>query len=67
MLLLVAAQTIEDRPELLIAAQLTVIAGLVHNLAIVQSEPTFVVVLFVAATCSAAAVHLPGGRSQPGL
>jgi hypothetical protein len=65
-LLLVAAQTIEDRPELLAAVQLTVIAGLVHNLAMVRSWPTFVAVLFVAAACSAAAVYLPGRRSRPG-
>ncbi|WP_052424027.1 caspase family protein [Nonomuraea candida] len=65
-LLLVAAQTVEDRPELLAAVQLTVIAGLAHNLAMVGSGPTFVVVLFVAAVCSAAAVHLPGRRSRPG-
>ncbi|MEV6037087.1 caspase family protein [Nonomuraea sp. NPDC052116] len=61
-LLLMAAQALDDRPELLAAVQLTVIVGLGHNLAMVATWPVFVTVLFVAAACSAAAVYLPGRR-----
>ncbi|MFG6200277.1 caspase domain-containing protein [Nonomuraea sp. JJY05] len=59
-LLLMAAQPLDDGPELLAAVQLTVIVGLGHNLALVETWPVFVTVLFVAAACSAAAVYLPG-------
>ncbi|SDL73842.1 caspase family protein [Nonomuraea jiangxiensis] len=62
-LLLMAAQTLEDRPELLVAVQLTVIAGMVHNLALVRTWPVFVTVLFAAAVCAGAAVYLPGRRA----
>ncbi|MGW3350806.1 caspase family protein [Nonomuraea rubra] len=65
-LLFVASQAVEDRPELTAAVQLAVIAGLVHNLALVRSSPVFVAVLFTAAVCSVAAVHLPGGRPSSG-
>ncbi|MEV0826969.1 hypothetical protein [Nonomuraea rubra] len=65
-LLFVASQAVGDRPELTAAVQLTVIAGLVHNLALVRSSPVFVAVLFAAVACSVAAVHLPGGRPSSG-
>ncbi|GAA2831707.1 caspase family protein [Nonomuraea rubra] len=65
-LLFVASQAVEDRPELTAAVQLAVIAGLVHNLALVRSSPVFVAVLFAAAACSVASVHLPGGRPPSG-
>ncbi|HEX4818382.1 MAG TPA: hypothetical protein VFV66_37070, partial [Nonomuraea sp.] len=60
-LLLMAAQSLDDRPELLAAVQLTVVAGLVHNLAHVETGPAFLAVLFVAAVCAGAAVYLPAG------
>ncbi|MFI6734945.1 caspase domain-containing protein [Nonomuraea sp. NPDC050451] len=64
-LLLMAAQALDGGPELLAAVQLTVIVGLGHNLAMVDTWPVFVTVLFVAAACSAAAVYLPGRRPHP--
>ncbi|GIH96839.1 caspase domain-containing protein [Planobispora siamensis] len=65
-LLLVTAQAIEDRPELLAAVQITVIAGLVHNLAMVETGPVFAVVQFVAAGCAGAALYLRSGRVGAG-
>ncbi|MFG1706018.1 caspase family protein [Nonomuraea sp. M3C6] len=57
-LLLLAAQAGWERPELLAGAQLTVIAGLLHNLAWVRTEPPFVVLSFLAAVCAATAAYL---------
>ncbi|MGP3955821.1 caspase family protein [Nonomuraea sp. 3N208] len=69
MLLFMTAQALQERPqpELLAAVQLTVIAGLGHNLAMVNTSPVFVAMLLVAAACSGTAVYLSGRRARSTL
>ncbi|MFC4015030.1 caspase domain-containing protein [Nonomuraea purpurea] len=63
-LLLVTAQAVRDRPELLAAAQFAVIAGFLHGFPTRVPQTAFVVLMFAAAACAVAGFML-ASRARP--
>ncbi|WP_378520864.1 caspase family protein [Nonomuraea helvata] len=57
-LLVMTAQARRPRPESLTVVQFTLIVGLVHNTALLDTLPAFMITLFVAAICAGTAAFL---------